>query len=46
MDDVELAGICTGSGYYCSAVRWLSLHTLSQCALGLCRQVWVSAAVV
>ncbi len=44
MDDVELAGVCAGSGGYYSAVRWLSLYTLSQCALGLCRQVRVSAA--
>ncbi len=46
MDDVELAGVCAGSGSYYSAVRWLSLHTLSQCSLGLCRQVRVSAAAV
>ncbi len=37
MDDVELASVSSDYRSYSSPLRWVSIHSISQCIMGLCR---------
>lgn len=42
VDDVELAGVCSGSGGLSGFIRWFTTNANSQCAVEPDRQAGVS----